>query len=435
MTPVCLQRLHLPTGIQFDDLIVNSMTTVCTSTDDPVLRQYCQTNGIPYEVCAGHVPMHTHVFDDVVVTPPTYHAAGYTTYTCTGCGGSYQTAGSAALDVPTLTLQGGSAEPGDTVDVTVALTDNGGLDGITLMPQYDPQTLTLEAVSAASQDWTTAIVPGANDALPTVTVTPDTTFSGTTLCTLTFRAAADAAEGQQTVGMTATLTPPAAHVDISPVTLSAAQTNISVLPSAAVPALEMTAGSGTPGSLVSVTVSVRDNPGVIAMLLEANYDASALELMDVVNGTVFGAELMEAGGDKTAVPYRVCWSDNTAQSQNNTTDGDLVTFRFRVLPGAAEGNHAVTVSLVSGSTFNTDLEDVAFTPCTAQVTVSALRGDANGDGMIDMRDAAAIIRSLRDPQQTVAPINADVNGDGIVDRTDAMLIRKYVVRGHGVVLP
>jgi len=56
-----------------------------------------------------------------------------------------------------------------------------------------------------------------------------------------------------------------------------------------------------------------------------------------------------------------------------------------------------------------------------------LSGDANGDGMVDLFDALAILKYDVGWDADVNLINADVNGDGAVDLFDALLILQYDV--------
>ena len=101
-----------------------------------------------------------------------------------------------------------------------------------------------------------------------------------------------------------------------------------------------------------------------------------------------------------------------------------------VFNGAAENveNATVTLSLPK--------PDVGYTiPTEVQYTLSVhedkggdvLYGDANGDGNVDILDAAAIQQAANEritltEDQALA---ADVNGDGVVDILDSALIQKY----------
>lgn len=60
--------------------------------------------------------------------------------------------------------------------------------------------------------------------------------------------------------------------------------------------------------------------------------------------------------------------------------------------------------------------------------ISQMKGDASGDGTIDIADVTAIINYiLGNPSSTFAENLADMNGDGVVDIFDAMLLVNYVL--------
>ena len=77
-----------------------------------------------------------------------------------------------------------------------------------------------------------------------------------------------------------------------------------------------------------------------------------------------------------------------------------------------------------------DLPPIPLTTASARVA-----GDANGDGSIDLRDAATLSRYLAGGWNvTVNEKNADVNGDKSVDLKDVALIRRYLAGGWNVTL-
>jgi hypothetical protein len=60
--------------------------------------------------------------------------------------------------------------------------------------------------------------------------------------------------------------------------------------------------------------------------------------------------------------------------------------------------------------------------------ISQMKGDASGDGTIDITDVIAIINYiLGTPSSTFAENLADMNGDGVVDIFDAMLLLNYII--------
>ena len=57
-------------------------------------------------------------------------------------------------------------------------------------------------------------------------------------------------------------------------------------------------------------------------------------------------------------------------------------------------------------------------------------GDANGDGKLDVRDAAYIARMLAGGQGDEIPLTADFNGDGQVNVRDAAAIARFLANAH-----
>ena len=62
--------------------------------------------------------------------------------------------------------------------------------------------------------------------------------------------------------------------------------------------------------------------------------------------------------------------------------------------------------------------------------MTEILGDANGDGKLDVRDAAHIARLLAQRKADKLPKNADFNGDGKVDVRDAAAIAKFLAKSH-----
>ena len=97
-----------------------------------------------------------------VVTPPTATAQGYTTYTCLRCGYSYVSdyTDPTGFDenAPTVAVSNASGKPGQTVKVTVTLSNNTGIWGMDLRVIYDKSVLTLKNVTNgtvfADSEWT-----------------------------------------------------------------------------------------------------------------------------------------------------------------------------------------------------------------------------------------------------------------------------------------
>ena len=117
--------------------------------------------------------------------------------------------------------------------------------------------------------------------------------------------------------------------------------------------------SAKPGETADIAIRVENNPGIVALVLHIDYDASALTLTRVDNGEVFAGDTALFGNDLTAIPYTVLWEDGLS-TEDHTEDGVMVTMHFTVKNDAPEGNYRIGLEVDTASTFNTDLEKVTF---------------------------------------------------------------------------
>lgn len=126
---------------------------------------------------------------------------------------------------------------------------------------------------------------------------------------------------------------------------------------------------GNPGDTISVSITVENNPGIIALRIFVEYDAEVLQLTGVQDGIVFSTGKSTFNNHLKAIPYTMLWEDG-ASKVNYSSDGTLVMLTFTVLKSAKGGNSPVTVSYDSSSTFNVDLTEVPFTMQNGSVTVT-----------------------------------------------------------------
>ena len=125
--------------------------------------------------------------------------------------------------------------------------------------------------------------------------------------------------------------------------------------------------SGFAGEVVNVNINIANNPGVTALSFNVEYDTSRLALAGVTDGAILGSATASFGNDLTANPYKLFWDD--VLSTNNTGNGTVATLQFHILDTAEAGSAAITLSLNQASTFNVDLDDVAFTMTSGSVNV------------------------------------------------------------------
>ena len=152
---------------------------------------------------------------------------------------------------------------------------------------------------------------------------------------------------------------------------------------AGTPAFVVSETSGKPGDTVTLTVSTRDNPGIVGLRLNIAYDSAALELKKADGGDFKGATF----GPLTKNPFTTSWVD--AIHPDNKTNGVVVKLTFAIKASAPAGKSVVSVSFDQADVFNLAWEDVIFTTVSGGVTVTGTTnttapttgGSGSGDGV------------------------------------------------------
>lgn len=107
------------------------------------------------------------------------------------------------------------------------------------------------------------------------------------------------------------------------------------------PIISVSDAKGQSGKTVDVTISIKDNPGIVNMRLDVDYDKEALVLAKVTDLGLLPGEVHS--NVLTDMPYCLYW-DNGASKTDYTANGDLVKLTFEVKENAAYGNYPITVS-------------------------------------------------------------------------------------------
>jgi len=192
-------------------------------------------------------------------------------------------------------------------------------------------------------------------------------------------------------------------------------------------------GTTAAGGTVRVPISIKNNPGIAMMGLDVSFDENVLELIAVEDAGL----LKEATfGDVLKSPYTVNWAE-TLTTQNNTQNGTIVTFVFRVKDTAPLGDTEIAVTYVEGNIRNVALEKVPFAVVNGTVSVEDyMPGDINGDVSVDLADLTILSRHLADwnDYKTINTVAADVNCDGAVTLADLTILSRYLANWKGVTL-
>lgn len=132
------------------------------------------------------------------------------------------------------------------------------------------------------------------------------------------------------------------------------------------PILSISEESGTAGGEVSVTVSVKNNPGLAGFVLDLEYDSQKLKPVEVIQEDILSEGLfhsnLDAQTDKNI--FKVTWFNVSDLSE----DGSLYTVKFKIL-SKEKGTIPITLSYEEGNIANQKLETVDFKTKNAKVTV------------------------------------------------------------------
>lgn len=132
------------------------------------------------------------------------------------------------------------------------------------------------------------------------------------------------------------------------------------------------------------------------------------------------------------VTLAVAWAGADAVSVDAQTE--LANVDFKVAD-TATGDVPITVAVAALTNDGNSEADIdTITVGNGEITIDAedfLRGDANGDGVVDATDATLIIQSLigrsEIKSENLEKANANASTDGVIDATDATLIIQSLI--------
>lgn len=338
------------------------------------------------------------------------------------------------VQVGSLVVSSATAAPDSDVVLFVSTQNNPGMNTFSLGFSYDSDKLQLKNVELSDnlngQFTYSKKAVWLNSS--------DSNFNGEILV-LTFHVLETAEEGDTNVAVTYSAGD-IANYDEEDVNFALVPGTITIQKSAVVvptdePQIVVSNVKENLGKTVDVTVSLQNNPGIISAKFALSYDSSKLTLTKATNGSIFEASTFMAGKNLSVVPYTVYWEDALAE-EDYRSDGVLVTFTFSIADDAAIGVVPITLQMDNGSTFNYEMNEVAFAVVDGGVDITDRKpGDPNGDGTIDLKDVVLIRRFLAGGWDlTVNEANADVNADGILDLKDVVILKRYLAGGWNVTL-
>jgi hypothetical protein len=185
--------------------------------------------------------------------------------------------------------------------------------------------------------------------------------------------------------------------------------------------VSMSDASGKPGSTVTISINLKNNPGIAYMQLEIAYDEN-LQLNSVTNQEIMKGTFITSK-ELTTNPQVLLWTN----AQNSEGDGEIAVLTFTVLESAPDGQYSITVQC--NEAFNEAMEDVPVQTSGSIVKVKKhIPGDVNDDGKVNGKDSILLAQYLARWDVSINLNAADVNGDGKVNGKDSILLAQYLAK-------
>ena len=329
---------------------------------------------------------------------------------------------------PVITVGSVSGKPGETVTVPISISENPGIIAARLKITYDADALTLTNVTDGGilgeyefGDSMTAnpyIVSWSNGSAQA-----DYTANGN-LVYLTFKIAENATAGTLpiTVSYDAEEIYNKAFENITFATnpgIVTVEESEEVDPNA--PQIIVEGTSARAGETVSVTIAVKNNPGIASLKLKVSYDTS-LTLTEIVYNDGIGGQFTLP--QTMTSPVTLNWVNATSDSEG---DWVFATLTFTVSEDTTPGTCPITVTYDPDDVYDLTETNIEFAVQNGSVEViEYIPGDINGDGKVNNKDATRLLQYLSDWNVEVVEAALDVNGDGKVNNKDATRLLQYL---------
>lgn len=190
------------------------------------------------------------------------------------------------------------------------------------------------------------------------------------------------------------------------------------------------------GATVNVDITIKNNPGILAMSLKLTFDESVATLIAVKNG--------EAMSNMTFVPpigealksgCQLGWDAETVNPES-VKDGVIATLTFKIAEDVAP-NQVMTISVTPiGDIIDDNINPIPATTVAGELKILDYKpGDVNSDRQVTSTDTALLRRYIAGGYGvTIEERAGDVNADGLMTSVDVAYIRRYIAGGYNIEL-
>lgn len=160
-------------------------------------------------------------------------------------------------------------------------------------------------------------------------------------------------------------------LSVSPLAASAGQLKVSDV-------------SGKQGDIVTVNISIANNPGLVTLSMAVSYDTAVLELTGVTDTKLIGGN--PPLSTTYTSPYTVAWADYNATA-DVTKNGTIAQFKFKIKDTAEVGTTKVTVAF--NDSYKNDMStENSFTGGSGTVTIQCKTHSYGGWSIISKADCS-----------------------------------------------
>ncbi len=119
--------------------------------------------------------------------------------------------------------------------------------------------------------------------------------------------------------------------------------------------ISISSAHGAVGEEVSLDVKLENNPGLIALFLNLDYDTNLLSLVKAEKTDLLNVNCFMQTDDISAVPYALNWEGSTL-TENLTQTGVIARLTFKILEDCGEQGAEISVSCTPGNILNYDMK-------------------------------------------------------------------------------